>query len=66
MVVSGAPEPCEDHAEQISDAALAMLNSAKSLHLPHAQSVSVKIGDYELFIIIINTISYFLAFLFLK
>lgn len=47
MVVSGAPEPCEDHAEQIADAALALLNGAKSLHLPHAQSVSVKIGEYR-------------------
>jgi len=46
MVVSGAPETCENHTQSIADAALAMLKSVTALHLPHALNVRVKIGIF--------------------
>lgn len=46
MVVSGAPEVCNEHSSHMADAALAMLYGALDLRLPNSLHVRVKIGIY--------------------
>jgi len=44
MVVGGAPTPRKDHAEAVADLALAMRDSAASLHTPTGEPLQIRIG----------------------
>ncbi|MES2766554.1 MAG: adenylate/guanylate cyclase domain-containing protein [Bacteroidota bacterium] len=44
MVVGGAPEPCEDHAERIANFALAMQNEMKKFSLEFGRELLLRIG----------------------
>lgn len=54
MSVCGAPEPNENHAQNILDVSLCMVKHVKQLQIPSGTKVEVRIGSYTFLVIFIR------------